>query len=167
MEEIWVDVIDHEGRYKVSNLGRVSSFRFEGHILKPLRLRDNYLAIVLQHANGTKKHRMIHRLVAQHFIPNPDNKPQVNHKDGNIHNNHADNLEWVTPKENIHHSIRLGLQKTNGNRVLDDVQAGIIRDAIHAGFSGGAIAKYFGVSSTVIYGIRHNKTYKGYRKMNQ
>ena len=71
--------------------------------LKPEETKKGYLRVQLYDANGKRKHYKVHRLVAQAFIANPDGKPQVNHKDGNKHNNSVTNLEWVTDEENKKH----------------------------------------------------------------
>lgn len=94
--EIWKPLKDFSN-YEVSNTGKIKNSR-TGRILKN-SLCDGYLLTGLKY-RGTNTRPYIHRLVAQAFIPNPENKPQVNHKDGNRSNNHLSNLEWVTPSEN-------------------------------------------------------------------
>lgn len=107
MEEIWKDAKGYEELYQVSNLGRIKSFSRKGkteYILKPyLNKKNKYLYIHLSKKGITKLIRM-HKLVAEAFIPNPLNKPYINHKDGNKQNNNINNLEWVTQKENIIHA---------------------------------------------------------------
>lgn len=102
MSEIWKDVAGYEGRYSVSNQGRVYS-----HVTKKLLQsgatgwsNGGYYCVGLR-KDGQTKMKYIHRLVAEAFIPNPGNKPEVNHIDHNNHNNRADNLEWVTHTENV------------------------------------------------------------------
>ena len=110
MEEKWKDIKSYEGIYQVSNLGRVRSFAksYDPHIMTPMPNQKGYMRIFL--INGTKhKWLRVHRLVAMAFIPNPNNLPQVNHKDGNKLNNCVDNLEWVTNQENCEHAQRNGL----------------------------------------------------------
>ena len=94
------DIPDYEGMYEVSNLGRV---RRDGKILKPFKNKKGYLLVSL-FKNGTKKNARIHRLVAQSFIPNPQNLPQINHKDEDKTNNAVENLEWCTCEYNINYS---------------------------------------------------------------
>lgn len=107
-KEIWKDVVGYEGLYQVSNLGRIKS----GY--KPIILQSGvcrgYLIVNL-YKNKKGLSRKVHRLVAQAFIPNPENKPTVNHKDGNKQNNCVDNLEWATVKEQNIHANKTGLME--------------------------------------------------------
>lgn len=106
MKEIWKDIPNYEGLYQVSNLGRVKSFRRstkhywqDEYILKPAHANNGYCQVTLY--DNTVRHKfLVHRLVAEAFIPNPDNLPQVNHKDENPLNNAASNLEWCTAEYN-------------------------------------------------------------------
>lgn len=104
MNEIWKDIKDYEGIYQVSNLGRVMRVT-TGRVLKPLKHIKGYYRVDLSR-NSVTSHQSIHRLVAQAFIPNPENKPQVNHIDEDKTNNSVDNLEWMTTKENNNHGTR-------------------------------------------------------------
>ena len=105
-EEIWCPIKGFEGLYEVSDQGRVRSLKFgKERILKPIRMSKGYLFVNLC-KNGEMKKCLVHRLVAQTFIPNPDNLPQVNHKDEDKENNSVQNLEWCDQKYNINYGIR-------------------------------------------------------------
>lgn len=109
-EEKWKDIEEYEGLYQVSNLGRVKSLgngvtHKEERILKQRKDNGGYLKVHLC-CEGKHKHHSVHRLVAQAFIPNPDNLPQVNHKDENKQNNCVDNLEWCTSEYNNNYGAR-------------------------------------------------------------
>ena len=111
MKEAWVDIKDYEGLYQISNLGRVKSLkRNTAHerILIPRVGRDGYLYVGLC-KNGITKTKKIHRLVAENFIENPENKKEVNHIDGNKLNNYIFNLEWCNRSYNLKHAYKLGL----------------------------------------------------------
>lgn len=101
MEEIWKDIEGYEGFYQVSNMGRVRGLR-RNIILKIKIARNGYERVHL-YKNKGYKHFLIHRLVANAFIPNPNNLPQVNHKDENKTNNCVDNLEWCTQEYNYNY----------------------------------------------------------------
>lgn len=117
MEE-WRDVHGYEGRYQVSNIGRVRSVdrlvRIVGNNYRPVRGKilsigkypNGYSMVNFTDGKGKVSTKLVHRLVADAFIPNPNNFPQVNHKDENINNNNVDNLEWCTPKYNANYGTR-------------------------------------------------------------
>ncbi len=107
--EIWKDVAGYEGMYKVSTLGNISTCYYRCPMKTKSKLIIKGYYSVLLSINSIKKRWLVHRIVAVAFIENKDNKPHVNHKDGNKLNNRADNLEWVTPKENMVHAHNIGL----------------------------------------------------------
>lgn len=117
--EIWKPVKDYEGLYEVSNLGRVRTLdkevndRWGTRILKGkiLNYQPNPLGYISITLNKNKKGKLglVHRLVAESFIPNPDNKEQVNHINGIKHDNRLVNLEWCTRIENMQHALKNGL----------------------------------------------------------
>lgn len=106
--EDWKDIPGYKGLYRVSSFGRIKSLK-KNIIMKPILQSNGYCHIGLN--NGVQKQFRLHRIIANTFIPNPENKPQVNHKDGNKQNNRIENLEWNTPKENMNHAMRTGLNR--------------------------------------------------------
>ena len=117
MEEIWKTIKGYENYYQISNQGRVKSVtRFvndnngvvllKSKILNPMMNEKGYLRIGLS-KNNQRKYKRIHRLVAEAFIPNPDNKPQINHKNGIKTDNRVSNLDWVSISENVKHSYHV------------------------------------------------------------
>lgn len=109
MREIWKDVPGWEGVYQVSNRGRMKSFKADpsGKVMSLRNKTGDYIRIVLQKRGRKQETVLVHRLVANVFIPNPLNLPVVNHKDGNKQNNSASNLEWCTNSYNVRHSINM------------------------------------------------------------
>ena len=111
--EIWKEINGYKGLYEISNLGRVKSLSCnttkKEKVLKNRTGKDYY--DVALYKNKQPKPKLVHRLMAIEFLPNPENKPCINHIDGNKRNNTLDNLEWCTHSENMIHSFRTGLQK--------------------------------------------------------
>lgn len=109
MIEEWKDIENYEGLYQISNLGRVKSLNYnhtgKERLLKPGNNRCGYLYVNLW-KNGKVKKMTVHRLVAQAFLENPTNLPEVNHIDENKENNKVENLEWCDRKYNMNHGTR-------------------------------------------------------------
>ena len=176
MKEIWKDVIGLEGHYQISNKGRIKSleriFRPEtngvgkigGIVMRPGKYSGEYLHIVMS-KDGVRHDAAIHRLVALHFISNPENKPCVNHIDYNPGNNHVDNLEWCTYKENADHSFNNGRGnwargERSGVSKLKEFEIHQIFALSRAGYYYGEIAEMFGVFRTTIESIIKRRTWK-------
>lgn len=128
MGELWKPVEGYEGYYEVSNLGRIKRLSRvvtypDGKLVrtpgKLLSLKPgNHLGYILVSLckNGKPAKLYLHRLIAQTFIPNPDNHPLINHKDGNKANNHVDNLEWCSRAHNVRHAYDTGLMDNSGGK---------------------------------------------------
>ncbi len=167
--EIWKDVIGYEEFYQISNRGNIRSkdreferpyqettriYRRKGKLLKPYPSPRGYLLIDLR-----SKTTQVHRLVAEHFISNPNDKSQVNHKDNVKTNNHVDNLEWVTHQENVAHAQQF--------RSYDYLKKPIAQIDIQSGdtvkiWDSTADAKRAGYGSTDRVANGHLKTCGGY-----
>lgn len=132
--EIFKDIPGYEQLYQISNLGRVRSLSRDlydpkrnlylrtlpSSIITPV-LDGGYFRLNL-YKKGKKKAFRVHRLLAMAFIPNPECKSQINHKDGNKSNNDLSNLEWVTPKENVNHAFDIGLMSSTHSLLNLDVK---------------------------------------------
>ena len=101
--EVWKDIPHYEGRYQVSNYGRIWSV-YRSRIIKPFTEKRGYQRVQLAKATGKYQMELVHRLVALAFIPNPNKYTQVNHKDENPTNNRVENLEWCDAKYNTNYS---------------------------------------------------------------
>lgn len=122
-EEIWKDIEGHEGSYQVSNLGQVKSLKYgKERILTPF-IDQGYNKVTL--SNGKEKSVRCHRLEAIAFIPNPENKRTINHKNGIKNDNRLENLEWATDSENHRHAFReLGRKPSGTSPVTQYTKAG-------------------------------------------
>lgn len=139
--EIWKDIKDYEGCYQISNKGRIKSLDrivefndgrkrlYKGSILNPTYDKDGYLCIILS-KNAIIKGFKLHRLVAEHFIPNPDNLPVVNHIDENKINNSIENLEWCSIKYNNTYNDRIKIitEKNSVPIIQYDLQDNFIKE---------------------------------------
>lgn len=172
--EIWKDILGYETLYQVSNLGRVKSLagykiisqgklsEKKEKILKQYVADSPYLFVKLSKF-GKVKNFKVHRLVAEAFIPNPENKPEVNHKKGIKQDNRENQLEWATRQEQVDHGINTGLIQQKGinhpRSNLTESQVIAIKN-FSLGGSCEKIGKLFGASKSTVYNIRTGKTYK-------
>lgn len=163
--EIWKDVLEYEGYYQVSNHGRVKSLarnsvdgrKLSSCIITPRLDRYGYVRVWL-YKDGDRKEYRIHRLVAIAFVPNPDNKCEVNHKNGIKNYNYDNNLEWVTSSENHRHSVHVLGNRTqdgeqNSQAKLTFTEVKEIRRLQDSGMSRKDIAIKFKVTPTTISDI--------------
>ena len=172
--EVWKDAVGYEGLYKVSNKGNVYSVerissqgvKIGGQTLKPSNNnRGGYPRLDLRR-NGIRKNESVHRLVAEVFIPNPNNYPEVNHKDENKTNNNVSNLEWCTRKYNNNHGTRTEKvrQKLSKKVRAINVETGevfrfnSIAEAVRKGYHSGSVSR---ACRGIYYTTGH--LYKGHR----
>jgi hypothetical protein len=153
----WKSIPEFEN-YFISFDGQIRSV-FSGKLRKLRQDKDGYLVIVLV-KDKKQYYRMVHRLVASAFIPNPKNLPEVNHKDGVKNNNKGDNLEWVTSSENHLHKTRtlkkqIGEQNNTAKLCENDVLY-----IYNSDMSSRALAKKFNISKVNILSIKNKKTWR-------
>lgn len=141
--------------YEITRDGKVIN-KHTGHTLAPQPNGKGYLRVSIG-----KKLMFIHRLVAEKYIPNPENKPQVNHKDGNKLNNCVDNLEWVTNQENRNHAVDNDLQVTGERCSWSKLTEDNVREIrANPGYENEYWARKFGVSRSTISDVVNYHTWK-------
>ena len=159
LKEEWKSLPEYIG-IEISTLGRVKKHtrkHSKGTIIEKFaKDRDGYLRCSVQRLNGKWTSQPVHRLVAKAFIDNPENKTCVNHKDNDRANNKKENLEWVTPKENVYHSFLHGerkkLKDVSRNTVLTDFQISQI-DKLRAIYTVNQLANLFNIKYTTLKNI--------------
>lgn len=163
--ETYKQILD--SKFYISNLGNVKNSE-SNVIYSQFKGNSGYNQVCIN-IGGKKKSMMIHRLVAKAFIPNPLNKPQVNHIDGNKLNNKVDNLEWVTGKENMKHALDLGIYKRYNNQTYKSKFGADHNRSIKIQCNGKIYNGYSEASrktglniSTIHWGVKHNKSVKGF-----
>lgn len=170
-QEIWKDVVGYEELYQVSNLGRVKSFRRSpnGVILKK-RVGGNLYDRAYLGCKDKSGDFNVHRLVAEAFIPNPENKPYINHINGIRDDNRVENLEWCTASENHLHKFRslgyIGVcGEKHGNSLLRDKDVIQILYFHKLGYKNKEIASIFNVDNSTISDILRGKNWSHLTKI--
>lgn len=175
MKEIWTDVNGYDGKYEVSNLGRIRSnqpryvinkgyVNKSGYLMKPMDNGRGYKYVFFS-GKGFRDRQYIHRIVAFHFLKETYKKGmEVNHIDGDKSNNSVANLEWLTPLENKKHAIRTGLIDQKGSNScktnLTDLQALAIKRLYNNKLlTSGEIMEIFGVNRHTVLNISSGKTF--------
>ena len=174
--ELWKDIEGYEGLYQVSNRGRVKSLKrniirtngrtlpVRERILKPI-MNLGYEHVILGNMNNKHKRKQlkVHRLVAQAFIPNPEKKPHINHKNFIRDDNWIENLEWCTAKENSRHWVKnkmiIPRGELNGMSKLTEDDVFFIKNNWNK-ISAVKLMEMFDVGKTTIYDIIHERSWK-------
>lgn len=169
--EVFKDVVGYEGFYKISNIGNVKSlsrtilkngiypFKSKEKNLKN-RFNNNYYYVTLCKNNTYKTFRN-HRLIAMAFIPNPNNKPMVNHINGIKTDNRIENLEWCTSKENVNHAISTGLINQNGvNSINSRLTEKEILEIRSLNLPHLEISEKYNISKSYVSSIKRRRTWK-------
>ena len=161
-QEIWKDIRGFNGKYSLSNLGSVKN-NITDKNLKPMKNHNGYLVVHLW--NRKKMSFRIHRIVAEMFIPNSENKKTVNHINGIKTDNRVENLEWSTSSENIKHAFDCGLNKGNcgekhGSSKLKESDILSIRNYFNNGKKQSDIAKMYKISASQVCAIISRKKWK-------
>lgn len=175
----WFPVIGYEGRLEITRCGKVRSVermvrsrynsqrRMPTRELSPFVLNSGYPAIQVRF-DGKRKNVLLHRMLAEAFIPNPMGKPCINHIDGNKANFNLSNLEWVTHSENIRHALSAGLMNAPSSGPGDKSpaakltweQVDHIRALINLGATQASVARRFGISKGAVGFIARNETWR-------
>lgn len=157
MKETWLDIIEFEGIYQISNFGSVKR---DNKLLKACKAgQGNYLKVSL-HNKEKVKQIYIHRLVAIHFLENPKNKYSVNHKDGDRYNNRVDNLEWATGSEQNNHAYSNKLKLPGENCNFSKLKEYQVLEIFYSNKSQKDIALEYNISQPTVSFIKRKITWK-------
>lgn len=179
--ELWLDIVGYEGYYQISNLGKVRSLDRGMYVIddrykqprwvnrKGRLLKDYYdgtgRRMVILQMFGIGKSIAVHRLVAQHFLPNPNKLRVVNHIDHNYLNNHVSNLEWCTYSHNTRHAMAAGrmdhiYKQNKGATKITKAQATEAKRLLALGWGNSKVAKAIGIGYDTVYHISAGHTWK-------
>jgi len=162
--EIWIEIEGYEKNYEVSNLGNIRRkySKKTKSLQKKNRDKKDYYTGVCLYQNEKIENKLVHRLVAQAFIPNPENKPCVNHINSIKHDNRVENLEWCTSRENKIHSIDSGTTKNkgidNGFSKITDIIVLDIRKHKEKPLS--FFSKKYNINKSTVWLVKKGKTWK-------
>lgn len=159
--EIWKDIPEYEGIYQISNLGRVKSLKFNRERILKFNPCNDYKTVALTKKSNQKRF-YTHRLIAIAFIPNPDNKPDINHINGIRYDNRIENLEWITHKGNINHAIEIGLKiSLKGEKHgLSKLKEKDVLEIRNSNLSQKELSKIYKVSFSTVNDIINRKYWK-------
>lgn len=172
--EVWVPIIGYERLYHISNMGRIkklasiierkggSAMNMQEKILKPSKGKNDYRYRTLS-IGGVHTQFLVHRLVGLHFIPNIENKPEVNHLFGK-EDNRASSLEWTTKKENMDHSVKNGLHRHGEGHPRNKLKKDQVNDIINSILSERKLAVIYNVSRSTINCIKSGRSWKDKNK---